>query len=62
MTFATITISFAPHLVAMTSFLSLEKVRPIVGLRGSRGRNSDELDRADTAPRVTDPAAEPEPA
>jgi hypothetical protein len=33
MTFATITISFAPHLVAMTSFLSLEKVRPIVWTR-----------------------------
>jgi hypothetical protein len=33
MTFATITISFAPHLVAMTSFLSLEKVRPIVWSR-----------------------------
>ena len=28
-TFATITISFAPHLVAMTSFLALEKVRPV---------------------------------
>jgi hypothetical protein len=33
MTFATITISFMPHLVAMTSFLPLEKVRPIVWLR-----------------------------
>jgi hypothetical protein len=32
-TFATITISFAPHLAAMTSFLSLEKVRPIVWAR-----------------------------
>ncbi|MFI7076161.1 MFS transporter permease [Micromonospora sp. NPDC049903] len=29
-TIATITISFAPHLVAMTSFLPLEKVRPIL--------------------------------
>jgi hypothetical protein len=28
-TIATITISFAPHLVAMTSFLPLERVRPI---------------------------------
>lgn len=28
-TFATITISFAPHLVAMTSFLALEKLRPV---------------------------------
>jgi len=38
MTFATITISFAPHLIAMTSFLSLEKVRPIVWARGRFGR------------------------
>lgn len=35
-TFATITISFAPHLVAMASFLSLERIRPIVWLRGRR--------------------------
>ncbi|WP_433368862.1 MFS transporter permease [Actinoplanes sp. CA-142083] len=33
MTFATITISFAPHLVAMTSFLALEKLRPVVWVR-----------------------------
>jgi hypothetical protein len=33
MVFATITISFAPHLAAMTSFLPLEKVRPIVWIR-----------------------------
>jgi hypothetical protein len=32
-TFATITISFAPHLAAVTSFLALEKVRPIVRAR-----------------------------
>ena len=32
-TFATITISFAPHLAALSSFLPLEKVRPIVFLR-----------------------------
>jgi hypothetical protein len=32
-TFATITISFMPHLVAMTSFLPLERVRPVVWLR-----------------------------
>ncbi|GIM89454.1 MFS transporter permease [Paractinoplanes toevensis] len=38
MTFAMITISFAPHLVAMTSFLSLEKVRPIVWIRHRLGR------------------------
>jgi predicted DCC family thiol-disulfide oxidoreductase YuxK len=30
MSFATITISFAPHLVAMAAFLPLERVRPIV--------------------------------
>jgi hypothetical protein len=33
-TFATITISFAPHLAAITSFLALEKVRPVVWARG----------------------------
>jgi hypothetical protein len=33
-TFATITISFMPHLIAMTSFLPLERVRPVVWLRG----------------------------
>jgi hypothetical protein len=33
-TFATITISFAPHLVALTSFLPLEKVRPVAWIRG----------------------------
>ena len=38
MTFATITISFAPHLIALTSFLSLEKVRPIVWARRRWGR------------------------
>jgi hypothetical protein len=41
-TFATITISFAPHLAAITSFLALEKVRPLVWARGflrrSRGQ------------------------
>jgi hypothetical protein len=33
-TFATITISFAPHLAAITSFLALEKVRPVEWTRG----------------------------
>ena len=33
-TFATITISFAPHLAALTSFLPLEKVRPVEWVRG----------------------------
>ncbi|TDB71013.1 HTTM domain-containing protein [Micromonospora sp. KC723] len=37
-TFATITISFAPHLVAMASFLPLEKVRPVDRLRQLRRR------------------------
>ena len=32
-TFATITISFMPHLIAMTSFLPLERVRPVMWLR-----------------------------
>ncbi|WP_173067916.1 MFS transporter permease [Phytohabitans houttuyneae] len=43
-TYAAITISFAPHLIAMTSFLPLEKVRPIEWLRSRRA------DRATTAP------------
>jgi hypothetical protein len=33
--FATITISFLPHLVAMTSFLPLERIRPVVWARRS---------------------------
>jgi hypothetical protein len=33
--FATITIAFVPHQVAMTSFLPLERVRPIAWLRSS---------------------------
>ncbi|MGW4941531.1 MFS transporter permease [Actinoplanes sp. NPDC004185] len=41
-TFATITISFAPHLAAITSFLALEKVRPLTWARSflkrSRGQ------------------------
>jgi hypothetical protein len=37
--FATITISFMPHLAAMACFLPLEKLRPVVWLRGAlRGR------------------------
>jgi hypothetical protein len=39
-TFATITISFAPHLAALSSFLPLEKVRPVVFLRGLRRRGA----------------------
>jgi hypothetical protein len=36
--FATISISFMPHMAAMTSFLPLERVRPIVWLRARLGR------------------------
>jgi hypothetical protein len=39
-TIATITISFAPHLVAMTSFLPLERVRPVASWRGRLGWHS----------------------
>ncbi|MBX7269274.1 HTTM domain-containing protein [Micromonospora sp. Llam7] len=39
-TIATITISFAPHLVAMTSFLPLERVRPVLALRKLAARRS----------------------
>ncbi|HEY8473087.1 MAG TPA: MFS transporter permease [Natronosporangium sp.] len=35
--FATISISFMPHQAAMTSFLPLERVRPVVWLRGWLG-------------------------
>lgn len=38
--FATITISFMPHLAAMTSFLPLERVRPVVWTRRAAGRLS----------------------
>ncbi|MFI5931599.1 MFS transporter permease [Actinoplanes sp. NPDC051494] len=37
-TFATITISFAPHLAALASFLSLEKIRPVTWARGFLAR------------------------
>ncbi|MBM2617686.1 MFS transporter permease [Actinoplanes sp. LDG1-06] len=39
MTFSMITISFAPHLVAMASFLALERVRPIERVRRRLGRS-----------------------
>lgn len=39
-TYAAITISFAPHLVAMASFLPLEKVRPIEWLRSRRAERA----------------------
>jgi hypothetical protein len=61
-TIATITISFAPHLVAMTSFLALERVRPIEWLRRLHRSRTDRP----TVPRPREPAAaqasaEPEP-
>jgi hypothetical protein len=46
-TFATITISFMPHLIAMTSFLPLERVRPVVLVRGRLSRT--------VAPQVAEP-------
>lgn len=42
MTIATITISFAPHQVAVTSFLPLERFRPIAWLRRRGPRPSNE--------------------
>jgi hypothetical protein len=42
-TFATITISFAPHLAALTSFLALEKVRPVAWTRGLVGRRRGQV-------------------
>lgn len=53
-TFATITISFAPHLVALTSFLALERVRPVQWLRR---RLSPQVSAAETtAQAVSEPA------
>lgn len=43
--FATITISFLPHLVAMTSFLPLERVRPVVRARALWRRLRPPADR-----------------
>jgi hypothetical protein len=60
-TFATITISFAPHLVAMTSFLALERVRPIAWTRRLRDRRR-ESGAPDGAARAQDSSARPEPA
>jgi hypothetical protein len=51
MVMATITISFLPHLAAMASFLSLEKVRPIEWLRGWRERRAARAPRAAPAGR-----------
>ena len=42
-TFAAITISFMPHLAALTSFLPLEKVRPVDGARGFVARRRGQV-------------------
>jgi Vitamin K-dependent gamma-carboxylase len=42
-TFATITISFAPHLAALTSFLALEKMRPVAWARGFGARKRGQV-------------------
>ncbi|MEV7227796.1 MULTISPECIES: HTTM domain-containing protein [Polymorphospora] len=56
-TFATITISFAPHLVAMASFLALERVRPIVWVRRRLRRTDGRKGTAEPAPdQLADPA------
>jgi hypothetical protein len=52
-TFAMITISFAPHLVAMASFLPLERVRPIVAAAHLADRLRDRT-RDRTRGRITD--------
>ena len=49
-TFATITISFAPHLAAMTSFLALERVRPVRWLRRLTTRNPSTYAAPDPVP------------
>lgn len=57
-TMATITISFAPHLVAMTSFLPLERLRPAHRLRQHVRPRLRRLRRtAPPAPRPVQPAA-----
>ncbi|GLZ57268.1 HTTM domain-containing protein [Micromonospora sp. NBRC 107095] len=56
-TIATITISFAPHLAAMTSFLPLERVRPLVWARRLVGRDrsgSAPTDAPEASPADTD--------
>ncbi|MBM0276469.1 HTTM domain-containing protein [Micromonospora tarensis] len=61
-TIATITISFAPHLAAMTSFLPLERVRPLVWARRLVGRDTPgsatDLRESEAAnpPEATDPS------
>ncbi|BCL15495.1 HTTM domain-containing protein [Micromonospora sagamiensis] len=52
-TMATITISFAPHLVAMASFLALERVRPLVLLRRLARRVGGASATETSPPRTT---------
>jgi hypothetical protein len=56
MSFATISISFAPHLVALTAFLPLERVRPIEWAR----RAAVIGQRAGERPRVSSPGESPQ--
>ncbi|MEN3612048.1 MFS transporter permease [Plantactinospora sp. ZYX-F-223] len=49
-TVATITISFAPHLVAMTSFLPLERLRPTERLRRLTRRRGQDAEPVPTEP------------
>ncbi|MGW3895965.1 MFS transporter permease [Micromonospora profundi] len=63
-TIATITISFAPHLAAMASFLPLERIRPLVWARRlvgreARGSAADAPEQAhgDPEPTPLDPAS-----
>jgi hypothetical protein len=58
-TFATITISFLPHLVAMTSFLPLERVRPLRWWRRALGVRRDGRPVAAGSGEARTGAAEP---
>ncbi|PYC69217.1 MFS transporter permease [Micromonospora arborensis] len=68
-TIATITISFAPHLAAMTSFLPLERVRPLLWARRLVGRpapdasgsTNQDAAEAGAAPEPVGASAAPEP-
>ncbi|MGN9889874.1 MFS transporter permease [Micromonospora sp. L31] len=61
-TIATITISFAPHLVAMTSFLPLERIRPVVWARQLITRRRDGAAPTGPAPEDQGPAPDDVPA
>ncbi len=52
MVFATITISFVPHQIAMASFLPLEKVRPVEVIRRAWRRRRRRLDEPVPAARA----------